>query len=208
MYKRQDISTLQEISRSVAFLDCVLSFSTLAISSNLNKPIISEEKKIEIRKGRHLIIEKTLPPDELYIPNDIFLDNSTQQIIIITGPNMSGTSAIIRQVALIVILAQIGSYVPAESSNIGIVDKIFTRVGASDNISKGESTFMVEMMETSSIMNNLTDRSLVLMDEIGRGTSTYDGISIAWSIVEYLHNQKNIYPKTLFATHYLSLIHI
>ena len=200
-----DISTLQEISRSVAFLDCVLSFSTLAISSNLNKPIISEEKKIEIRKGRHLIIEKTLPPDELYIPNDIFLDNSTQQIIIITGPNMSGKSAIIRQVALIVILAQIGSYVPAESSKIGIVDKIFTRVGASDNISKGESTFMVEMMETSSIMNNLTDRSLVLMDEIGRGTSTYDGISIAWSIVEYLHNQKNIHPKTLFATHYHEL---
>ena len=200
-----DISTLQEISRSIAFLDCVLSFSTLAISSNLNKPIISEEKKIEIRKGRHLIIEKTLPPDELYIPNDIFLDNSTQQIIIITGPNMSGKSAIIRQVALIVILAQIGSYVPAESSNIGIVDKIFTRVGASDNISKGESTFMVEMMETSSIMNNLTDRSLVLMDEIGRGTSTYDGISIAWSIVEYLHNQKNIHPKTLFATHYHEL---
>jgi DNA mismatch repair protein MutS len=200
-----DVSILQEISRMVAFLDCVLSFSTLAISSNLNKPTISEEKKIEIRKGRHLIIEKTLPPDELYIPNDIFLDNSSQQIIIITGPNMSGKSAIIRQVALIVILAQIGSYVPAESSNIGIVDKIFTRVGASDNISKGESTFMVEMMETSSIMNNLTDRSLVLMDEIGRGTSTYDGISIAWSIVEYLHNQKTIHPKTLFATHYHEL---
>ena len=200
-----DVSTLQEISRSVAFLDCLLSFSTLAISSNLNKPKISEQKKIEIKKGRHLITEKTLPPDELYIPNDIFLDNSSQQIIIITGPNMSGKSAIIRQVALIVILAQIGSYVPAESSKIGIVDKIFTRVGASDNISKGESTFMVEMMETSSIMNNLTDRSLVLMDEIGRGTSTYDGISIAWSIVEYLHNQKNIHPKTLFATHYHEL---
>ena len=200
-----DVSILQEISRSVAFLDCVLSFSTLAITSNLSKPKISEQKKIEIKKGRHLIIEKTLPPDELYIPNDIFLDNSSQQIIIITGPNMSGKSAIIRQVALIVILAQIGSYVPAESSKIGIVDKIFTRVGASDNISKGESTFMVEMMETSSIMNNLTDRSLVLMDEIGRGTSTYDGISIAWSIVEYLHNQKNVHPKTLFATHYHEL---
>ena len=135
----------------------------------------------------------------------MFLDNSTQQIIIITGPNMSGKSAIIRQVALIVILAQIGCYVPAESSKIGIVDKIFTRVGASDNISRGESTFMVEMMETSSIMNNLTDRSLVLMDEIGRGTSTYDGISIAWSIVEFLHNQKKIRPKTLFATHYHEL---
>ena len=196
---------LQKCSKSISFLDCVLSFSTLALSSNLHKPIISNNKKIDIKKGRHLIIEKTLPPDELYIPNDIFLDNSSQQIIIITGPNMSGKSAIIRQVALIVILAQIGSFVPAESSTIGIVDKIFTRVGASDNISKGESTFMVEMMETSSIMNNLTDRSLVLMDEIGRGTSTYDGISIAWSIVEYLHNQKNIHPKTLFATHYHEL---
>ena len=199
------ISNLQKSSRLIAFLDCVLSFSTLALSSNLNKPLISDNKIIDIKKGRHLIIEKTLPPDELYIPNDIFLDNSSQQIIIITGPNMSGKSAIIRQVALIVILAQIGSYVPAESSKIGITDKIFTRVGASDNISKGESTFMVEMMETSSIMNNLTDRSLVLMDEIGRGTSTYDGISIAWSIVEYLHNQKNIHPKTLFATHYHEL---
>ena len=200
-----DISNLQKTARSIAFLDCVLSFSTLALSSNLQKPEIANDKIIDIKKGRHLIIEKTLPPDELYIPNDIFLDNSSQQIIIITGPNMSGKSAIIRQVALIVILAQIGSYVPAESSKIGIVDKIFTRVGASDNISKGESTFMVEMMETSSIMNNLTDRSLVLMDEIGRGTSTYDGISIAWSIVEYLHNQKNIHPKTLFATHYHEL---
>jgi len=199
------ISNLQKSSRLIAFLDCVLSFSTLALSSNLNKPLISDNQIIDIKKGRHLIIEKTLPPDELYIPNDIFLDNSSQQIIIITGPNMSGKSAIIRQVALIVILAQIGSYVPAESSKIGITDKIFTRVGASDNISKGESTFMVEMMETSSIMNNLTDRSLVLMDEIGRGTSTYDGISIAWSIVEYLHNQKNIHPKTLFATHYHEL---
>ena len=198
----QETPQLQKCSKSISFLDCVLSFSTLALSSNLHKPIISNNKKIDIKKGRHLIIEKTLPPDELYIPNDIFLDNSSQQIIIITGPNMSGKSAIIRQVALIVILAQIGSFVPAESSSIGIVDKIFTRVGASDNISKGESTFMVEMMETSSIMNNLTDRSLVLMDEIGRGTSTYDGISIAWSIVEYLHNQKNIHPKTLFATHY------
>ena len=201
----QETPQLQKCSKSISFLDCVLSFSTLALSSNLHKPIISNNKKIDIKKGRHLIIEKTLPPDELYIPNDIFLDNSSQQIIIITGPNMSGKSAIIRQVALIVILAQIGSFVPAEYSTIGIVDKIFTRVGASDNISKGESTFMVEMMETSSIMNNLTDRSLVLMDEIGRGTSTYDGISIAWSIIEYLHNQKNVHPKTLFATHYHEL---
>ncbi len=204
-----DISTsipsLQKISREIAFLDCVLSFSTLALDSNLSKPKISDGKKIEIKQGRHLIIEKTLPPDEVYIPNDVYLDNDSQQIIIITGPNMSGKSAIIRQVALIVILAQIGSYVPAESSKIGIVDKIFTRVGASDNISKGESTFMVEMLETSSIMNNLSDRSLVLMDEIGRGTSTFDGISIAWSIVEYLHSQKEIKPKTLFATHYHEL---
>ena len=201
----EDVETLQKVSSSIAFLDCVLSFSSVALSSALSKPQISDGKKVEIKKGRHLIIEKSLSEEELYIPNDVFLDNSTQQIIIITGPNMSGKSAIIRQVALIVILAQIGCYVPAESSKIGIVDKIFTRVGASDNISRGESTFMVEMMETSSIMNNLTDRSLVLMDEIGRGTSTYDGISIAWSIVEFLHNQKKIRPKTLFATHYHEL---
>ena len=201
----EDVETLQKVSSSIAFLDCVLSFSSVALSSALSKPQISDGKKVEIKKGRHLIIEKSLSEEELYIPNDVFLDNSKQQIIIITGPNMSGKSAIIRQVALIVILAQIGCYVPAESSKIGIVDKIFTRVGASDNISRGESTFMVEMMETSSIMNNLTDRSLVLMDEIGRGTSTYDGISIAWSIVEFLHNQKKIRPKTLFATHYHEL---
>ena len=201
----EDVEKLQKVSSSIAFLDCVLSFSSVALSSALSKPQISDGKKVEIKKGRHLIIEKSLSEEELYIPNDVFLDNSTQQIIIITGPNMSGKSAIIRQVALIVILAQIGCYVPAESSKIGIVDKIFTRVGASDNISRGESTFMVEMMETSSIMNNLTDRSLVLMDEIGRGTSTYDGISIAWSIVEFLHNQKKIRPKTLFATHYHEL---
>ena len=201
----KNVDILQKISFSVSYLDCLLSFSVVAIKSKLTKPIISDNHKIEIKKGRHLIIEESLPDDEFYIPNDVYLDKSSQQIIIITGPNMSGKSAIIRQVALIVILAQIGSYVPADSSIIGIVDKIFTRVGASDNISRGESTFMVEMIETSSIMNNLTDRSLVLMDEIGRGTSTYDGISIAWSIVEYLHNQKTIRPKTLFATHYHEL---
>ena len=201
----ENILVIQNTSKSIAFLDSVLSFANLAYSSKLSQPEITEDKIIDIKKGRHLIIESSLPPDELYIPNDVYLDNSSQQIIVITGPNMSGKSAIIRQVALIVILAQIGSYVPAESSRIGIVDKVFTRVGASDNIFKGESTFMVEMMETSSIMNNLTDRSLVLMDEIGRGTSTYDGISIAWSIVEYLHNQKEIRPKTLFATHYHEL---
>jgi DNA mismatch repair protein MutS len=201
----RNVDILQKISFSVSYLDCLLSFSVVAIKSKLTKPIISDNHKIEVKKGRHLIIENSLPEDEFYIPNDVYLDNSSQQIIIITGPNMSGKSAIIRQIALIVILGQIGSYVPAESSSIGIVDKIFTRVGASDNISRGESTFMVEMIETSSIMNNLTDRSLVLMDEIGRGTSTYDGISIAWSIVEYLHNQKSIRPKTLFATHYHEL---
>ena len=174
-----NVDTLQKISFSVSYLDCLLSFSLVAIKSKLAKPIISDNHKIEIKKGRHLIIEESLPDDEFYIPNDVYLDNSSQQIIIITGPNMSGKSAIIRQVALIVILAQIGSYVPADSSRIGLVDKIFTRVGASDNISRGESTFMVEMIETSSIMNNLTERSLVLMDEIGRGTSTYDGISLS-----------------------------
>ena len=199
------VDILQRISLSISYLDCVLSFAKVAILSNLSKPNITEDHKIDIKKGRHMIIENSLPEDELYIPNDIFLDKKSQQIIIITGPNMSGKSAIIRQVALITILAQIGSYVPAKSCSIGIVDKIFTRVGASDNISRGESTFMVEMIETSSIMNSLTDRSLVLMDEIGRGTSTYDGISIAWSIVEFIHNQNKIRPKTLFATHYHEL---
>ena len=152
-----------------------------------------------------MCIRDSLSPDEVYIPNNVYLDNQSQQIIIITGPNMAGKSALIRQTALIVLLAQIGSYVPAAYAKIGIIDKIFTRVGASDNISKGESTFMVEMLETSSIMNNLSDRSLILMDEIGRGTSTYDGISIAWSIVEFLHNHKKYKPKTLFATHYHEL---
>ena len=199
------VDILQRISLSISYLDCFLSFAKVAILSNLSKPNITEDHKIDIKKGRHMIIENSLPEDELYIPNDIFLDKKSQQIIIITGPNMSGKSAIIRQVALITILAQIGSYVPAKSCSIGIVDKIFTRVGASDNISRGESTFMVEMIETSSIMNSLTDRSLVLMDEIGRGTSTYDGISIAWSIVEFIHNQNKIRPKTLFATHYHEL---
>ena len=199
------VDILQRVSLSISYLDCVLSFAKVAILSNLSKPNITEDHKIDIKKGRHMIIENSLPEDELYIPNDIFLDKTSQQIIIITGPNMSGKSAIIRQVALITILAQIGSYVPAKSCSIGIVDKIFTRVGASDNISRGESTFMVEMIETSSIMNSLTDRSLVLMDEIGRGTSTYDGISIAWSIVEFIHNQNKIRPKTLFATHYHEL---
>ncbi|MCU0384319.1 MAG: DNA mismatch repair protein MutS, partial [Cyclobacteriaceae bacterium] len=164
-----------------------------------------ESKKINIKEGRHPVIEKQLPTGETYVPNDIDLDTEQQQILVITGPNMAGKSALLRQTALIVLLAQIGCYVPATSAEIGIVDKIFTRVGASDNVSRGESTFMVEMTETASILNNLSDRSLILMDEIGRGTSTYDGVSIAWAIVEYLHNHKDYKPKTLFATHYHEL---
>jgi DNA mismatch repair protein MutS len=160
---------------------------------------------LDIKEGRHPVIEQQLPLGEPYIPNDIYLDNETQQIIIITGPNMAGKSALLRQTALIVLMAQIGCYVPATNAVLGIVDKVFTRVGASDNLSKGESTFMVEMTETASILNNLSERSLVLMDEIGRGTSTYDGISIAWAIVEYLHNHPKNKAKTLFATHYHEL---
>jgi len=199
------ISQLQINSFNIGFLDCLISFSNSAVEYKFCLPNISNEKSIDIKKGRHIIIEQSLSPEEVYIPNDVYLDNISQQIMIITGPNMAGKSALIRQTALIVLLAQIGSYVPASYAKIGIVDKIFTRVGASDNISKGESTFMVEMTETSSIMNNLSDRSLILMDEIGRGTSTYDGISIAWSIVEFLHNHDNFKPKTLFATHYHEL---
>jgi len=201
----KNILKLQSTSLSTAFLDCLISFSNSAIEYKFCLPTISNDNVIDIKKGRHVIIERSLSPDEVYIPNNVYLDNQSQQIIIITGPNMAGKSALIRQTALIVLLAQIGSYVPATYAKIGIIDKIFTRVGASDNISKGESTFMVEMLETSSIMNNLSDRSFILMDEIGRGTSTYDGISIAWSIVEFLHNHKKYKPKTLFATHYHEL---
>ena len=201
----KNILKLQSTSLSTAFLDCLISFSNSAIEYKFCLPTISNDNVIDIKKGRHVIIERSLSPDEVYIPNNVYLDNQSQQIIIITGPNMAGKSALIRQTALIVLLAQIGSYVPAAYAKIGIIDKIFTRVGASDNISKGESTFMVEMLETSSIMNNLSDRSFILMDEIGRGTSTYDGISIAWSIVEFLHNHKKYKPKTLFATHYHEL---
>ncbi len=201
----RNILKLQSTSLSTAFLDCLISFSNSAVEYKFCLPTISNDNVIDIKKGRHVIIERSLSPDEVYIPNNVYLDNQSQQIIIITGPNMAGKSALIRQTALIVLLAQIGSYVPAAYAKIGIIDKIFTRVGASDNISKGESTFMVEMLETSSIMNNLSDRSLILMDEIGRGTSTYDGISIAWSIVEFLHNHKKYKPKTLFATHYHEL---
>jgi DNA mismatch repair protein MutS len=199
------ISQIQQNARVIAMLDCLLSFAVTARSNKYNKPEISESKRLAIKAGRHPVIEKQLPVGENYVPNDIYLDNETQQILVITGPNMAGKSALLRQTALIVLMAQMGSYVPAEVATIGIIDKVFTRVGASDNLSRGESTFMVEMTETASILNNLSDRSLILMDEIGRGTSTYDGVSIAWAIVEYLHNHKDFKPKTLFATHYHEL---
>jgi len=189
----------------IARIDCLLAFAGIAVKNNYSRPQIDDSYVLDIRKGRHAVIENQLPPGEKYIPNDVFLDTKKQQIIIITGPNMSGKSALLRQTALIVLMAQMGSFVPAESANIGMVDKIFTRVGASDNISSGESTFMVEMNETASILNNISNRSLILLDEIGRGTSTYDGISIAWSIAEYLHQHPLFRPKVLFATHYHEL---
>ena len=193
------ISAIQIDANQIARLDCLLSFATAARENNYIRPVISDDEVLEIRQGRHPVIEKQLPIGEKYIANDVMLDSSTQQIIIITGPNMAGKSALLRQTALITLMAQIGSFVPAESAHIGLVDKIFTRVGASDNISVGESTFMVEMNEAADILNNLSSRSLVLFDELGRGTSTYDGISIAWAIVEYIHEHP------LFATHYHEL---
>jgi DNA mismatch repair protein MutS len=198
------ISKIQKNSKIIAQLDCLGSFAKIAVRNNYVRPVVDDSTLIEINNGRHPVIEKQLPPGEEYIANDVVLNRNQQQIIMITGPNMSGKSAILRQTALIVLLAQIGSYVPAQNARLGIVDKIFTRVGASDNISMGESTFMVEMNETANILNNLSDRSLILLDEIGRGTSTYDGISIAWAIAEYLHEHPTR-AKTLFATHYHEL---
>ena len=198
------IKPVQLNANLVAQLDCLTSFAQLAIENNYVCPIIDDTFELEITNGRHPVIEKQLPVGVPYIANDVYLDRDTQQLIMITGPNMSGKSAILRQTALIVLLAQMGSFVPAEAVRMGVVDKIFTRVGASDNISMGESTFMVEMNETASILNNISDRSLVLLDEIGRGTSTYDGISIAWAIAEFLH-ENPARPKTLFATHYHEL---
>jgi DNA mismatch repair protein MutS len=203
-YIIQFVQIVQENAQIIAKIDCLLSFSVLAIDNNYVRPIMDESTDLEIKNGRHPVIEKQLPIDQTYIANDVVLNRNQQQIIMITGPNMSGKSAILRQTALIVLLAQMGSYVPAQNAKIGIVDKIFTRVGASDNISMGESTFMVEMNETASILNNLSERSLVLLDEIGRGTSTYDGISIAWAITEFLHEHPSK-AKTLFATHYHEL---
>ena len=199
------VTPVQQNARILARLDCLASFARVAVKHRYVRPLVSDGRAIRIEEGRHPVIERQLPPGESYVPNDTFLDDETQQLIIITGPNMAGKSALLRQVALIVLMAQMGSFVPAKAAEVGMVDKVFTRVGASDNLSKGESTFMVEMTETASILNNLSDRSLVLMDEIGRGTSTYDGISIAWSIVEYLHNHPKHRAKTLFATHYHEL---
>ncbi|GHE57591.1 DNA mismatch repair protein MutS [Roseivirga thermotolerans] len=199
------VGQIQQNARFIATLDCLISFAIVARQNNYCRPEMSDKMVIDIHEGRHPVIEQQLPVGESYVPNDVSLDDHNHQILIITGPNMAGKSALLRQTALIVLMAQMGSYVPASKANLGITDKVFTRVGASDNLSKGESTFMVEMTETASILNNLSNRSLVLMDEIGRGTSTYDGISIAWSIVEYLHNHKKFKPKTLFATHYHEL---
>ena len=199
------IPAIQLDSNLIARLDCLCAFTRVAIENHYNRPVLDDSLDIDITEGRHPVIERQLPPGERYVTNSIHLSNDSQQIIMITGPNMAGKSALLRQTALITLMAQIGCFVPAESAKIGIVDKIFTRVGASDNISLGESTFMVEMTEAASILNNISPRSLILFDELGRGTSTYDGISIAWSIVEYIHENPKAHAKTLFATHYHEL---
>ena len=199
------IPAIQHDATQIARLDCLLSFAKIAKENRYIRPEVNDSLEIDIKEGRHPVIEKQLPPGESYITNNVLLNNDTQQIIMITGPNMAGKSALLRQTALIVILAQIGCFVPAEAAHIGVVDKIFTRVGASDNISLGESTFMVEMNEAADILNNISNRSLVLFDELGRGTSTYDGISIAWAIVEHIHEHPRAHAKTLFATHYHEL---
>lgn len=199
------IHAIQLDANLLARLDCLTALTRVALENKYNRPVVDDTLEVSITEGRHPVIEKQLPPGEPYITNSVNLANDTTQIMMITGPNMSGKSALLRQTALIVLLAQIGSFVPAESAHIGVVDKIFTRVGASDNISLGESTFMVEMNEAASILNNMSERSLILFDELGRGTSTYDGISIAWAIVEYIHEHRTMHPKTLFATHYHEL---
>ena len=201
----QSLSQLLRDAHAVARVDCFLSFARIARERNYVRPELDDGARIDIEQGRHPVIETLMPVGEKYIPNDIRLDDEEQQIVMITGPNMSGKSALLRQTALIILMAQMGSFVPARRAHIGVVDKIFTRVGASDNISQGESTFMVEMLESASILNNISDRSIVLLDEIGRGTSTYDGISIAWAMVEYLHNHPPAHARTLFATHYHEL---
>lgn len=202
---QSNIPVIQKNASIIAKIDLLAGFAELARTNHYNRPLVNDSNTLVIKAGRHPVIETLMPAGEEYIANDLFLDSDSQQIIILTGPNMAGKSALLRQTALIVLLAQAGSFVPADSAEIGIVDKIFTRVGASDNISRGESTFMVEMLETATILHNLSNRSLILLDEIGRGTSTYDGMSIAWSIVEYLHEHPEFRPKTLFATHYHEL---
>jgi DNA mismatch repair protein MutS len=204
-YVRDFTLSIQQNSNIIARLDALLSFAESANVNNYSKPSVNDSLEINIKSGRHPVIEQMLDPGNAYIPNDVYLDDVQQQILMITGPNMSGKSALLRQTALIVLMAQMGSFVPAETASIGFIDKLFTRVGASDNLSAGESTFMVEMNETASIINNISARSLILLDEIGRGTSTYDGISIAWSIAEFLHNYPVAHPRTLFATHYHEL---
>ncbi|MTI87100.1 MAG: DNA mismatch repair protein MutS [Balneolaceae bacterium] len=205
LYVADFADEIQQLAQAIAELDCLQSFAEVAFRNNYAKPEVKDGDVIDVKKGRHPVVEKTLPMGEPFIPNDIMLDNSDQQILIITGPNMAGKSIVLRQTGLIVLLAQIGCYVPAESASIGMVDKIFTRVGASDNLAAGESTFLVEMNEAANILNNATKRSLILLDEVGRGTSTFDGLSIAWSLAEYLHNHAPVAAKTLFATHYHEL---
>jgi DNA mismatch repair protein MutS len=196
---------VQQVAQALAEVDCLQSFAEIAFQNNYCKPAIADDQIIDIKKGRHPVVEQTLPPGDPFIPNDIHLENEDEQILIITGPNMAGKSIILRQTGLIVLLAQVGCFVPAEKAHIGLVDKIFTRVGASDNLAAGESTFLVEMNEAANILNNATRNSLILLDEVGRGTSTFDGLSIAWSLAEYLHNQPSVAAKTLFATHYHEL---
>lgn len=202
---REYIPQIQINANVIAHLDCLLSFAKVAEEQGYVRPVVDESDVLDISQGRHAVIETQLPVGERYVPNDVYLDTERQQIVMITGPNMSGKSALLRQTALIAIMAQMGCFVPAERARIGLVDKVFTRVGASDSLSTGESTFMVEMTEAANILNNVTPRSLVLFDELGRGTSTYDGISIAWAIVEYLHEHKRAQARTLFATHYHEL---
>jgi DNA mismatch repair protein MutS len=205
LYVAEFAEDIQQVAQALAELDCLQSFAEIAFRNNYCKPSIADDQVIDITKGRHPVVEKTLPPGDPFIPNDIHLENENEQILIITGPNMAGKSIILRQTGLIVLMAQVGCFVPAEEAHIGLVDKIFTRVGASDNLAAGESTFLVEMNEAANILNNATRNSLILLDEVGRGTSTFDGLSIAWSLAEYLHNQPSVAAKTLFATHYHEL---
>ena len=201
---QHNVAAIQRDAQLVAQIDCLASFAFLAAENNYCRPVVDNSLDIDIKAGRHPVIETMMEPGSEYVANDLVMGNDGRQIIILTGPNMSGKSALLRQTALIMLMAQVGSFVPAASARLGYIDKLFTRVGASDNISRGESTFMVEMSETATILNNLSQRSLVLLDEIGRGTSTYDGMSIAWAIVSYLHEYPGA-PKTLFATHYHEL---